>query len=160
MYIILLYFTGHWYSSDIWTDFVHHYQAGYNDCIRETLRYMTDVEGINANDDRCMRILSYLQTKFKPDTTVGSGAAYRVALQRLAHTTSSTRQESERCTIDNTVRFSPYNLPIRNISPLSTSRVCGGSREEISPTVSSFSVNSHSTNHGVFMPHMYFKTTK
>jgi hypothetical protein len=72
-----IFFSGDWFSSDIWTDFMHHYQTGYNDCIREILRYMTDVEGLKVNDERCVRLMSYLQTRFHPDASVTSGSAYR-----------------------------------------------------------------------------------
>ena len=62
-------FTGEWFSSDVWTEFAHNYQAGYNDCIRETLRYMTDVEGVHVDDDRCTRILVYLQNRRRLEET-------------------------------------------------------------------------------------------
>lgn len=70
---------------------MHHYQVGYNDCIREIQRFMTDVEGLNAADDRCVRLVSYLQTRFRPESSVAGGAAYRDLLQRLMASTQSRR---------------------------------------------------------------------
>lgn len=70
---------------------MHHYQVGYNDCIREIQRFMTDVEGLNVTDDRYVRLVSYLQTRFRPDSSVTGGAAYRDLLQRLTMTTQTRR---------------------------------------------------------------------
>ncbi|CAH1793626.1 unnamed protein product [Owenia fusiformis] len=68
---------GDWYSSDVWTDFMHHYQTGYSDCMRQIINYMSDVEGIDVNNTRCVRIVSYLRTRFRPDASVSGGNMYR-----------------------------------------------------------------------------------
>ncbi|XP_062615791.1 hairy and enhancer of split-related protein HELT-like [Saccostrea cucullata] len=118
-----------WFSSDIWADFMHHYQVGYNDCIREIQRFMTDVEGLNATDDRCVRLVSYLQTRFRPESSVAGGAAYRDLLQRLMTTTQSRRSmylgNSTPSTgftsffSAGTRRFSPYIYP-KTVCPASS----------------------------------------
>ncbi|KAK3090865.1 hypothetical protein FSP39_015320 [Pinctada imbricata] len=114
---------GDWFSTDIWTDFMHHYKVGYNDCIREIQRFMTDVEGVNADDDRCIRLISYLQTRFRPDSSISGGAAYREALERLVNSQSrrltSRNQHISRSdhlispgpVVPSLSRFSPYPLP-------------------------------------------------
>ncbi|ESP03875.1 hypothetical protein LOTGIDRAFT_97309, partial [Lottia gigantea] len=43
------------------TNFCQNYELGYNECMREVVHYMTDIEGLGLNDSRCVRILSYLQ---------------------------------------------------------------------------------------------------
>ncbi|KAL5019357.1 hypothetical protein ScPMuIL_005079 [Solemya velum] len=68
---------GEWFSSDIYTDFVNHYRTGYSECMREILRYMTDIEGMNAGDDRCLRLIAHLQTKYRPDMSLTSASANR-----------------------------------------------------------------------------------
>ncbi|KAL8619213.1 hypothetical protein ACOMHN_049995 [Nucella lapillus] len=66
---------GEWFSTDIWGDFAHHYQAGYNECVREVLKYMADVEGIAISDNRCARLLSFLHNRFRAESaTVAPGA--------------------------------------------------------------------------------------
>ncbi|XP_061191410.1 hairy and enhancer of split-related protein helt-like [Saccostrea echinata] len=117
-----------WFSSDIWADFMHHYQVGYNDCIREIQRFMTDVEGLNATDDRCVRLVSYLQTRFRPESSVAGGAAYRDLLQRLMTSTQSRRNMYLSNSTSpagftsffspGTRRFSPYIYP-KTVCPVS-----------------------------------------
>lgn len=75
---------GDWYSPDIWSDFMQHYQCGYSDCMREVARFMTDVEGVNANDSRCTRLLTYLQTRFRPHSSVSGGLPFKHTLHRVA----------------------------------------------------------------------------
>ncbi|XP_033747991.1 hairy and enhancer of split-related protein HELT-like [Pecten maximus] len=103
---------GEWYSSDVWADFVHHYQAGYDDCVREIVRYMTDVEGLQASDERCMRIISYLQTRFRADASVSGGSAYRDVLQRL----TSLAKSRAPLPADRPYRYAPYMLPTRDVT--------------------------------------------
>ncbi|XP_060065628.1 hairy and enhancer of split-related protein helt-like [Ylistrum balloti] len=103
---------GEWYSSDVWADFVHHYQAGYDDCVREIVRYMTDVEGLQASDERCMRIISYLQTRFRADSSVSGGSAYRDVLQRLTSLAKSRASPPE----NRSYRYTPYVLPTRDLA--------------------------------------------
>ncbi|XP_074649194.1 hairy/enhancer-of-split related with YRPW motif protein 1-like [Tubulanus polymorphus] len=98
---------GEWFAADIWADFMHHYQCGYSDCMREILRYMTDVEGVVADDSRSVRILTYLQTRFKPDSSVSSGAAFR---DTVARTTASERSGFVLRHSRNVQRPGPYNL--------------------------------------------------
>ncbi|XP_070545329.1 hairy and enhancer of split-related protein helt-like [Ptychodera flava] len=54
-------------TQEFYSELAQHHQAGYNDCIREIARYLTDIEGIDINDTRCMRIMSYLQQRYRPD---------------------------------------------------------------------------------------------
>ncbi|XP_069122826.1 hairy and enhancer of split-related protein helt-like [Argopecten irradians] len=103
---------GEWFSSDVWADFVHHYQAGYDDCVREIVRYMTDVEGLQANDERCMRIISYLQTRFRADASVSGGSAYRDVLQRLTSLVKSRAPHPA----DRQYRHAPYIIPTRDVT--------------------------------------------
>ena len=50
--------------------------------MRELFRYLQDVEGLNGGDNRAVRILSYLQTRYRPDASVNNGTAYRESLAR------------------------------------------------------------------------------
>ncbi|KAK6171373.1 hypothetical protein SNE40_019578 [Patella caerulea] len=104
---------GEWFSGDIWSDFIQHYQLGYNDCIREVVRYMTDVEGMGLNDNRCVRILSYLQTRFRPDSSITGAGTHRPTMQRLLipNKNSNLSQDTK----------IHHNLPARRYSPYSTS---------------------------------------
>ena len=101
---------------------MHHYQIGYNDCIREIQRFMTDVEGLNSNDDRCIRLISYLQTRFRPDSSISGGAAYREALERLLNSRNRrlatrshfvNRNEGRLLSGPAVSRFQPYQLTAR-----------------------------------------------
>lgn len=74
----LLCFPGEWYSTDIWADFAHHYQSGYSECVREVIRYMTDVEGLSVSDTRCMRLVSFLHNRLRHESSP-CGAAGSVA---------------------------------------------------------------------------------
>lgn len=76
-------FSGEWYSSDIYTDFVNHYRTGYSECMREILRYMTDVEGMNASDDRCLRLIAHLQTKYRPDMSITNASSHRSSVSGM-----------------------------------------------------------------------------
>lgn len=40
-----------------------HFSAGYSECIHEVLRYITEVEGFQMTDIRCVRMMAYLQNK-------------------------------------------------------------------------------------------------
>ncbi|CAC5377678.1 Hairy and enhancer of split-related protein helt,Hairy and enhancer of split-related protein HELT [Mytilus coruscus] len=99
---------GDWYSSEIWTDFMQHYQTGYNDCIREIMRYMMDVEGLNVHDQRCARMMSYLQTRFKPDASVADGLAYRQSICRNNASIKSLSSYKGCTSHSSSPRFSPY----------------------------------------------------
>ncbi|XP_052824443.1 transcription factor HES-4 [Octopus bimaculoides] len=79
-----IHYKSDWFTSDVWADFMHHYQVGYNECMQEVVRYMTDVEGIDTNDSRCIRIMSYLQTRFRPDASINTGNVYRDTISRVA----------------------------------------------------------------------------
>jgi hypothetical protein len=108
--LFLRFIPGEWFTSDIWGDFIQHYQTGYSDCMRELIRYMTEVEHLNTADSRCVRILSYLQTRFRPDNSINSGTVYRDSLSRSSanaeqrHPTTSSNSRGHH-------RFSPYSLP-------------------------------------------------
>ncbi|NP_001161564.1 hey-like transcription factor [Saccoglossus kowalevskii] len=52
---------------DSWQELSEYYQTGYNDCMKEIARYLTDIEGIDLNDSRCVRIMSYLQQRFRSE---------------------------------------------------------------------------------------------
>lgn len=137
-----------WFSSDIWADFMHHYQVGYNDCIREIQRFMTDVEGLTVTDDRCVRLVSYLQTRFRPESSVAGGAAYRDLLQRLAVTTQSRRGMI--CPGNSSAspvgfpsyftagarRFSPYIYPKTILNTSTPEMYCAGAFPVLSPAYS------------------------
>lgn len=139
-----------WFSSDIWADFMHHYQVGYNDCIREIQRFMTDVEGLTVTDDRCVRLVSYLQTRFRPESSVAGGAAYRDLLQRLAVTTQSRRGMI--CPGNSSAspvgfpsyftagarRFSPYIYPKTILNTSTPEMYCAGAFPVLSPAYSFF----------------------
>ena len=84
LFSLYFFFLGDWFSADVWADFMHHYQMGYNECMQEVIRYMTDVEGIDTNDSRCVRIVSYLQTRFRPDASINTGTVYRDTINRVA----------------------------------------------------------------------------
>ncbi|XP_064645609.1 hairy and enhancer of split-related protein helt-like [Lineus longissimus] len=133
--------SGEWFTSDIWGDFVGHYQSGYSDCMRELIRYMTEVEHLDTADNRCVRILSYLQTRFRPDSSVNSGTVYRDSLSRSSvsptqrqHVSSSNSQRSHH-------RFSPYSLPSGSHTPRTDGDLFGekqvGSLAMITPVSSS-----------------------
>ncbi|PVD37529.1 hypothetical protein C0Q70_00123 [Pomacea canaliculata] len=64
-----------WFSADIWSDFAHHYQSGYGECLREVVKYMADVEGVSMSDARCIRLVSFLQNRFTPETQSACAAA-------------------------------------------------------------------------------------
>ncbi|XP_064595139.1 hairy and enhancer of split-related protein HELT-like [Liolophura sinensis] len=113
---------GDWYSPDIWSDFMQHYQCGYSECMREVARFMTDVEGVNANDSRFTRLLTYLQTRFRPDFSVSGGLSFTHMLHRMTSVgnllTAGAAQDgipspsrdvigSNRCS----ARLLPYALP-------------------------------------------------
>ncbi|XP_025115546.1 hairy and enhancer of split-related protein helt-like [Pomacea canaliculata] len=66
---------GEWFSADIWSDFAHHYQSGYGECLREVVKYMADVEGVSMSDARCIRLVSFLQNRFTPETQSACAAA-------------------------------------------------------------------------------------
>ncbi|GAB6027622.1 hypothetical protein CHUAL_001862 [Chamberlinius hualienensis] len=40
-----------------------HFTIGYSECLREVLRYVTEVEGFQLGDLRCTRMIGYLQSK-------------------------------------------------------------------------------------------------
>ncbi|XP_041364671.1 hairy/enhancer-of-split related with YRPW motif protein 1-like [Gigantopelta aegis] len=84
---------GEWYSPDIWTDFSQHYRDGYSECLQEVLRFMTDVEGLDVNDGRCVRIVSFLQTRFKHRASLTGGATYQDTLQQQVTTRTDKRHE-------------------------------------------------------------------
>ncbi|XP_076076113.1 hairy/enhancer-of-split related with YRPW motif protein 2-like isoform X2 [Mytilus galloprovincialis] len=99
---------GDWYNSEIWTDFMQHYQTGYNDCIREIMHYMMDVEGLNVHDHRCTRMMSYLQTRFKPDASIASGIAHRQSISINNASFKSLSSYKGGTSPPTSSRFNPY----------------------------------------------------
>ncbi|OWF36243.1 hairy/enhancer-of-split related with YRPW motif protein 1-like [Mizuhopecten yessoensis] len=142
---------GEWYSSDVWADFVHHYQAGYDDCVREIVRYMTDVEGLQASDERCMRIISYLQTRFRADASVSGGSAYRDVLQRL----TSLAKSRASLPVERSYRYAPYILPARDVTnstPALLANMFSGSMSEDNNSRNIVTADIHSSSSRLSSP--------
>ena len=43
--------------------------------MRECVRYLADVEGMNATETRCVRMLSYIQSRFRHEPVISGGVA-------------------------------------------------------------------------------------
>ncbi|XP_077998988.1 uncharacterized protein LOC144451941 [Glandiceps talaboti] len=78
-------------SQEVWSELSQHYHAGYTECMREIMRYFTDIEGIDVNDSRYIRIMAYLQQRFRPDpVSLATASAATVSSSESTHTEGNT----------------------------------------------------------------------
>nr|CDF52136.1 transcription factor [Euperipatoides kanangrensis] len=126
------------FNQELWADMIQHYQSGYNECMKEVFRFMTEVEGVDTNDSRCIRIMSYLQARICTEPVPSNNLTYgdKVPIYSTAMFPSSNRNLATNASSTSIPgvfhhpysglrlihRFSPYSLPNHsNFRPSSTS---------------------------------------